>query len=269
MNPISISSEIIKVLTFLFPGLVTGIIFHSLTSHKKPSIFDRLVSSLIFTFLVKFIVLIFSISDLIKPLTLASDPNSSELLLSPVELLVAVIFGIFTSLIFNQDILHKFLRFVRITKETSYPSEWHSMFVNHGDKAAISLYLKDGSYLQGQLAEWPRDPKNGYFRIKKVCGKICQKEDVIMEDMKEDKAKFLIPVTQVKILYLDPMIESQKKSFRLLRRYFRRIFQFKFCRKLSRCSLAHNYLAGSRQRTGEPRVSPGRQPSARVPRRYG
>ena len=43
------SSEIVGVLTFLLPGFVAAGIFYSLTSHPKPSAFDRTVLALIFT----------------------------------------------------------------------------------------------------------------------------------------------------------------------------------------------------------------------------
>ena len=43
------SSEVVGVLTFLLPGFVAAAIFYSLTSHPKPSAFDRVVLALIFT----------------------------------------------------------------------------------------------------------------------------------------------------------------------------------------------------------------------------
>ncbi len=43
------SGEVIGVLTFLLPGFVAAAIFYSLTSHPKPTAFDRVVQALIFT----------------------------------------------------------------------------------------------------------------------------------------------------------------------------------------------------------------------------
>ena len=41
------------VLTFLLPGFVAAAVFYSLTSHPKPSNFERVVQALIFTIVVE------------------------------------------------------------------------------------------------------------------------------------------------------------------------------------------------------------------------
>lgn len=188
-----VSSEIISVLTFLLPGLVTGAIFHSLTSHRKPSAFDRLVTSLIFTFLIQIIATLFD--------KVISSPSSI------LKLIIAIFLGILFSYISNKDTLHEFLRGIRITKETSYPSEWHSMFVKHGDKAAIFLYLKSGKRLYGQLVEWPRDPKDGYFRITKVDQLDAENDQNSPVDENDN---WLIPAPAVEMLILRRMTDPQK-----------------------------------------------------------
>ena len=43
------SSEIVHVLVFLLPGFLTAAIFHSLTPHRKPEAFERVISALVFT----------------------------------------------------------------------------------------------------------------------------------------------------------------------------------------------------------------------------
>ncbi len=43
------NSEIVAALTFLLPGLLAAVVFYSLTSHPKPSEFDRVVQALVFT----------------------------------------------------------------------------------------------------------------------------------------------------------------------------------------------------------------------------
>ena len=49
MNMDWASSEIVGILTFLLPGFIAAEVFHSLTSHPKPGVFDRIVRALIFT----------------------------------------------------------------------------------------------------------------------------------------------------------------------------------------------------------------------------
>ena len=47
------SNEVVAVLTFLLPGFVAAAVFYSLTSHPKPSNFERVVQALIFTIVVE------------------------------------------------------------------------------------------------------------------------------------------------------------------------------------------------------------------------
>ena len=226
------SSEIISVLTFLLPGLVTGAIFHSLTSHRKPSAFDRLVTSLIFTFLIHAIATLFDDKAISSPISFP-------------KLIIAIILGILFSYISNKDILHKFLRAIHITKETSYPSEWHSMFVKYGDKAAIILHLKSSERLYGQLVEWPRDPKDGYFRITKVDQLDAENNQSSLVDESDN---WLIPAPAVEMLILRPMMEPQKGRTLAGRVKNHLFFSLRVCRLNLRLKLSTRSFACNRRR---------------------
>ena len=200
------SSEIVHVLIFLLPGFLTAAIFHSLTPHRKPEAFERVISALVFTIVIQFTTLIvrYFISRVI---------GLPDLLFEiPIEIVftlpIAVILGLLFSWLSNNDIPHKSLRWLRITKETSYPSEWHPMFVDHGDKAAIMLYLKQGHNLYGQLVEYPANPKDGYFRIIKAEWVTNEGEPIPLEI---DADAVLVPAAEVKMIALAPMIESEKE----------------------------------------------------------
>ena len=51
------SGEVVGILTFLLPGFVAAAIFYSLTSHPKPGAFERVVQALIFTMVVRAIIM--------------------------------------------------------------------------------------------------------------------------------------------------------------------------------------------------------------------
>lgn len=194
-----ISDEIIGVLTFLLPGLVTSVIFHSLTSHRKPSPFDRITSALVFTILIKYII---SILNSLIPKINDFLPDSL------IKIMVISLLGLAISCMSNKDIPHKWLRRLGITKETSYSSELAAMFMKHGDKAVIMLYLKENRYkLYGRLVEWPRDPQNGYFRIIDVDW-IDDENNQFPFDI--DNAAILIPAAEVRMLALAPMLNREK-----------------------------------------------------------
>ena len=200
------SSELVNVLIFLLPGFLTAAIFHSLTPYRKPEAFERIVSALVFTILIQFTTLIvrYFISKAIE---------LPDLLFQiPIEIVfalpIAVTLGLLFSWLSNNDIPHRNLRnlpWLHITTETSYPSEWHSMFVKHGSKAAIILYLKQDHNLYGRLIEYPKDPKNGYFRITEAVWVTNEGESIPLEI---DADAVLVPAAEVKMLALAPMIED-------------------------------------------------------------
>ena len=153
------SDEAISVLVFLLPGFVAATIFYSLTSYPKPSAFDRVVQALIFTVIGQAITTAILLSN-------SATENSPwaknwELVLS---VLIAVVLGLTTSFILNRDTLHRILRWLGFTKETSYPSEWYSAFSRHHD-CYVMLHLKGQRRLYGWPEEWPSCPDEGHFRI--------------------------------------------------------------------------------------------------------
>ncbi|MDE0032202.1 MAG: DUF6338 family protein [Deltaproteobacteria bacterium] len=84
-----------------------------------------------------------------------------ELLLS---VAIAVVLGLLTAYFVNWDTLHRVLRRLGITRETSYPSEWYSAFSRHSD-CYVTLHLKGQRRLFGWPQEWPNRPDEGHFRI--------------------------------------------------------------------------------------------------------
>ena len=153
------SGDIVGVLTFLLPGFVAASIFYSLTSYPKPGPFDRVVQALIFT------VIGHAIRDgiLLLGSVLDSEPKGKnwEILLS---VAIAVVLGLLTSYFLNRDTVHRLLRRIGVTRETSYPSEWYSAFSRHCD-CYVTLHLKGERHLYGWPEEWPSRPDEGHFRI--------------------------------------------------------------------------------------------------------
>jgi hypothetical protein len=154
------SSEIVTVLTFLLPGIVASAIFHSLTAHPKPNEFDRIVQALIFTTVVQAIV---KGTPLVQSL-IGTDPFWREDSEIAAAVLVAVIVALIAVYVSNHDTLHGFLRWIRMTKENSYPSEWYSTFTRNPD-CYVVLHLKGERRLYGWPEEWPSRPDQGHFRI--------------------------------------------------------------------------------------------------------
>lgn len=141
-----ISVQLINILIFLLPGFLAAAIFYWLTAHTKPDTFSQVVQALIFTFIVHILFSIFS-NEQIKSL----EKSSPELSWNLVWLiLIAVSLGLLFAWISNRDLAHKLFRYIKITKENSYPSEWYSAFSRHPD-CFVVLYMTGSRRLYG----WP------------------------------------------------------------------------------------------------------------------
>ena len=154
------SSEAVTILSFLLPGLVAVAVFHMFTSHPRPSEFERIVQALIFTILVQ------AIAEL--ALWIGRVMGHDALWGKQAEVLVSVgialVLGLIAVYFSNTDTLHRFVRFLRLTKETSYPSEWYSAF-HHNPDCYVVLHLQGQRRLYGWPEEWPSRPDEGHFRI--------------------------------------------------------------------------------------------------------
>lgn len=149
-----------EIFELLLPGFVAAAVLYSLTSHPKPSAFERVVQALIFTIIVQAIL---AMVFLIFHAPAASGPWSrgGEVLVS---VPVAVVLGLMAVHASNKDYLHRFLRRLGVTRETSYPSEWYSAFSRHSD-CYVVLHLKGNRRLYGWPTEWPGLPDEGHFLI--------------------------------------------------------------------------------------------------------
>jgi len=158
-----ISGNIIDLIVFLLPGFVCAWVFYGLTSHPKPHQFERIIQALIFTFIVRANLigaewLFAAIGD--RLFTIGQWDDSAETLVS---LLIALVLGAIFAYLVNADVLHHYLRKLKLTTRTSHPSEWFYVF---SEKVTfVILNLKDGRRLYGWPKEWPLEPDKGQFYI--------------------------------------------------------------------------------------------------------
>ena len=191
------SGEIVGVLTYLLPGFVAAGVFYSLTSHPKPGTFDRIVLALIFTAIGQ------TITDFITSFIADDDvtAQASQGWEPALSVLVAIALGLGASCFSNADAAHGFLRWIKVTRETSYPSEWYSTFVRYGESCYIVLHLQGERRLYGFAEEWPSNPKEGHFRIAEAEWLDEGDERIPVEGV----AAILIPATEVTMMEFLPM----------------------------------------------------------------
>ncbi len=109
------SSEVINVLAFLLPGFVAAAIYYSLTSHPKPSAFERLIQALIFTAVIQAAVALLPDSLPSPEIDIGADAPWDPAW--PVA--IAVILAFVVVVVVNYDLAHSLLRWLRITRENA------------------------------------------------------------------------------------------------------------------------------------------------------
>lgn len=143
-----------EFILFLMPGFVAAWIMYGLTSHPKPSQFERLIQALILTAIIQ------SLMPLAKYAHTAICIESSFTVNKDLwSLIIALVIGLLLALFINKDWFHAVLRKVGFTSRTSHPSEWFYVFSQK--ITFIVIHLKDGRRIYGWPKEWPINPKTG------------------------------------------------------------------------------------------------------------
>ena len=156
----TITKEAIGLIAYLLPGFVAAWIFYALTSHPKPSQFERTVQAIIFTFAIQVTLpavrwILFLVGGFVALGKWDEEARQA------VSLVLALFLGFVLAYYTNSDKLHRFLRKLKITNRTSHPSEWYCVF---SEKVTlVILHLIDGRRLYGWPKEWPIEPGKGQF----------------------------------------------------------------------------------------------------------
>jgi hypothetical protein len=154
----NVNLEVIESLKYLLPGFISAWIFYALTSYPKQSQFERVIQALVFTAIIRGILEVFSLIFN----TIQNDLwfENSDFLIS---IILSFVLGLILSWLSNNDKFHKLLRYLKITKETSYASEWFSAFSS--GTTYVVLHLKDQRRIYGWPREWPTEPDHGHFLL--------------------------------------------------------------------------------------------------------
>lgn len=158
-----LSNEIITLLSYLLPGFITAWVYHGLTAFTRPSKFERIVQALIYTVVIQVFTITVRWLFLIvnnHVFFIGKWTNNSTLICSFV---LAIVLGLYVARFANNDKIHKILRKLSFTKQTSYPSGWYGAFSQN--KTYVVLNLKDQRRIYGWPEEWPSEPQVGHFSI--------------------------------------------------------------------------------------------------------
>lgn len=196
-----IADDAISLLMFLAPGLVVVGIFRSLTSYPSPSVFDQVVQALIFTIIVQ--SLCWAVVELCEINIGESDASWKTLYPPYLSLTLSIVLAVVFAATYGNDAIHKCLRRLRITRETSFPSEWYSAFHRHCN-CYVMLHLVDERFIYGWPEEWPSQPEKGHFRLSEytwLTRNEANRESMSWNPERDpERESILIPVSEVVIV---------------------------------------------------------------------
>jgi hypothetical protein len=157
-----LSKDVVSLLQYLLPGFLVAWVFYGLTSHQKPSQFERVVQALIFSIGVQ--IVIFFERWLLEFIgtwkSIGYWTTNSDLIASFVT---ALLVGIAIAYIAEKDILHGTLRRFNLSSRSSHISEWYMAFTRQ--PRFIVIHFADERRLYGWPKIWPSDSEKGHFLI--------------------------------------------------------------------------------------------------------
>jgi hypothetical protein len=136
---------------------------HNLTPAPRPIPFERIIQALIFTIVIQVCVtgtrygLVWAGSQT-TPWGQWTDDAAVVW-----SVAYAFVLGLFLVWAANGDRLHRLLRKLKITHQTSFASEWYGALCQHD--GYIVLHLSGERRLLGWPEEWPNAPDGGHFVI--------------------------------------------------------------------------------------------------------
>ncbi len=161
-----ISKDVVALLQYLAPGFLVAWVYFGLTSHVKPSQFERVVQALVFTVAVQAIVALEKWVAEYIGLHFFSWGQWTDTSALVSSLLTALVLGIGFSALTNIDGIHALARRLKLSTRSGHPGEWYGAFCDF--PRYVVLQLKDGARIYGWPSRWPSDAANGHFFITDV-----------------------------------------------------------------------------------------------------
>jgi hypothetical protein len=247
------SSDLVGVISYLLPGFLAAWLFYGLTAHPKTSPFERVVQALIFTAIIQIVVPVnrLGLEWAGQYYTLGEwTPAVGQLW----SLINAFIVGLVFALFANKDWFHQFWRWAKVTKRTSYPSEWFNAL--NIDNRHVILHLKDNRRIQGWPNLWPDHPDCGHFMLNQARWLLDDNETAELHTVD----RVLIPATNVEMVEFIKDWEEIKVPFEELDAIERRLVALnkekeKKNGKQSTTTTATSETSNTRPATGNGRMS--------------
>jgi hypothetical protein len=199
------SKSAIEILMYLLPGLVTAEIVHNLTPAPRPAPFERVVQALIFTLVVQVLVVSARAGCLLGGRHIVQFGPWTENVRLVWSAALAAILGLILAHVLNTDRLHRVLRRLNITHQTSYSSEWYGALCRND--GFVVLHLSGQRRLYGWPEEWPSGPDKGHF-VMALAEWLDEERRIALSGVE----KILIRATDVEMVELMTRVTEEPKE---------------------------------------------------------
>ena len=187
----TMTSQLIQALEYIFPGILSILILRLLTTIRAEGIL-LVVYAFVLTLAVQFILKL--IEKAFPPELLWNSNWEYEILVS-----IAIILALILAPLWEKDVLHSILRKCRITKRSAHNSAKYSAFSRRNDCYVI-LHI-DGRRLFGWPSEWPSWQEDEYILLD-------ESEWIIDDDTKKEQqnnelnsaSHMLIPMSKIDLI---------------------------------------------------------------------
>lgn len=194
-----LKADAVGIAQGLLSGFVAAWVFLNLTAHPKQTPFERVVQALILTAFVRAGVVP------VKYFWHREWTAGAEIVLS---MGVALAIGVNFAWLTNHDLPHAILRWLGVTKRTSFPSEWFRVFNQKRTIQYVVLTFKGDTVrrLYGWVREWADQPDSGHFAVHDaewllLDGKrygLHGVECILVSASEVKTCEFMLPVNQIK-----------------------------------------------------------------------
>jgi small nuclear ribonucleoprotein (snRNP)-like protein len=150
--PIPASLPVFGILLFLLPGFICSLMLRQIIVRAKQTDFEKVVEALVFSFLIYLLSIPFFGNTLPVSWRLNSDGYAIHLhwLQLVVLLIEAAVVSSCYGAAAQHDLLHKFLRGLKMTEKTSRASIWNDVLQDIKN-TYLMVELKDGRRIAGYL----------------------------------------------------------------------------------------------------------------------
>jgi len=165
----NLNFESFQILLFLIPGFISIWLIDLLIAREKKSAFDKIIESLILSFLIYLVAAFFSKKFPVSLEVVADNQgskfyslhydNTSFLIVAVISLVIALII----SVAYNHDWVMGILRKLKITKRTSRISVWNDVFIDK-DKHII-INFSNGRRIYGWPEYFSEDPEKPFIYL--------------------------------------------------------------------------------------------------------